>query len=214
MACRDLGLYERATSAIRRRFLLTVETETYGARAAPAVKPGWANDAATAMRDFDAALKRAGTPFFLISGTLLGCVRSGGILAFQEVMGGTSSAFAMNLPILASLQALLSATFERSGAYMDIGRESYQRMRDAGLEPDPRPLLEIAVCAGQAAVARRRWALLARSLLPKIVEYGLATEETVLELIERQLPRELHHFRGVLPLSWLMSGQWARKPSL
>lgn len=84
MACRDLGLYERAASAIRRRFLITVETEAYGAREAPAVKPGWARDAATAMRDLDTALKHARTPFFLISGTLLGCVRSGGILGHDK----------------------------------------------------------------------------------------------------------------------------------
>lgn len=84
MACRDLGLYERATSAIRRRFLITVEAETYGVRAASPSKPEWVQDAAAAMRDFDAALKQAKTPFFLISGTLLGCVRSGGILGHDK----------------------------------------------------------------------------------------------------------------------------------
>jgi ubiquinone/menaquinone biosynthesis C-methylase UbiE len=165
---------------------------------------------------FDAAVGRFVLLYMRDPTVALRCiaarVRSGGILAFQEVVGGTSSAFAMNLPILASLQALLSATFERSGASMGIGGESYERMRDAGLEPDSRPLLEIAVCAGQAAVARRRWALLARSLLPKIVEYGLANEDAVLDIIERRLPRELNDVRSVLPLSWLMSGQWARKP--
>jgi hypothetical protein len=49
-------------------------------------------------------------------------------------------------------------------------------------------------------------------MLPKIVEYGLATEQTVLDIIERQLRNELLDVRGLLPLNWLTIGQWARKP--
>ena len=55
--------------------------------------------------------------------------------------------------------------------------ELYSLMRDAGLEPEPRPLAEIAIRMDQGAVVYRRWALLARSMLPKIVKYGLATED-------------------------------------
>jgi SAM-dependent methyltransferase len=137
-------------------------------------------------------------------------VRPGGIVAFHE--GVISAAYAMNLPILASFQTLNSKILERSGARPGIGAELSWRMREAGLEPEPRPLAEIAVCVGQGAVAYRRWALLARSLLPKIVEYGLATEEEVLDTIERQLRDELMDARGVIPLSAFMIGQWARKP--
>jgi hypothetical protein len=56
---------------------------------------------------------------------------------------------------------------------------------DAGLEPDPKPLAEIAVHMGQGEVAYRRWALFARSVLPKIVEYGIATEEDILDTLDR-----------------------------
>jgi len=139
-------------------------------------------------------------------------VRPGGIVAFHESGAGFSLASAMNLPVLASLHNLIRTTFERSGARVGISLELYSLMRDAGLEPEPRPLAEIAICMDQGAVVYRRWALLARSMLPKIVEYGLATEEEVLDIIERRLRDELIDSRGALPLNWLMIGQWARKP--
>jgi len=139
-------------------------------------------------------------------------VRPGGIVAFHESWAGMSPAAAMSLPVLASLHNLLRATFERSGARVDVAKELYSRMRDAGLEPEPRPIAEVAVCFGQDAVAYRHWALFTRSMLPKIVEYGLASEEEVLRKLERQLHPELIDACGILPLGWLMIGQWARKP--
>jgi len=139
-------------------------------------------------------------------------VRPGGIVAFHETWAGMSPAAAMSLPVLASLHSLLRATFERSGARVDVAKELYSRMRDAGLEPEPRPIAEVAICFGQDAVAYRHWALFTRSMLPKIVEYGLASEEEVLRKLKRQLHPELIDACGVLPLGWLMIGQWARKP--
>jgi len=140
-------------------------------------------------------------------------VRPGGILAFHEWVAGISLASAMNLPVLASFQNLISETFLRSGARVDIGGELYWRMRDVGLDPEPRPLAEIAVCTDQGEVGYRRWALFARSMLPKIVEYGLGTEAEVVDTVERQLRNELIDAR-LTPVSWLMIGQWARKPQV
>jgi SAM-dependent methyltransferase len=142
---------------------------------------------------------------------IAGGVRPGGVVAFHEWVAGISPSSAMNLPVLAALQNLISTTWERSGAWLEIGAELHGRMRDAGLEPDSRPLAEIPMCVGQSATVYRRWALMARSMLPKIVEYGLATEQTVLDIIERQLRNELLDVRGLLPLNWLTIGQWARK---
>ena len=139
-------------------------------------------------------------------------VRPGGIVAFHESGAGISPVFAMNLPVFASLQNLIRTTFRLSGARVGIGAELYSMMRDTGLDPEPRPLAEIAICMDQGAVVYRRWALFARSMLPNIVKYGLATEEEVLDIVERRLRDELIDARGVLPLSWLMIGQWARKP--
>jgi len=140
-------------------------------------------------------------------------VRPGGILAFHEWAAGMLPASAPNLPVLASFQHLIGKTFERSGARLDMGAELADYMRDAGLESEPRPLAEINVCIGENAVAYRRWALFARSMLPKIVEYGLAEEREVLDTVEGALRTELMHARGPVPTSWLMIGQWARKPA-
>lgn len=137
-------------------------------------------------------------------------VRPGGVVAFQEWMGRVPSA--MGQPVLASLQRLLSSTFERSGAHLEIGAELYWRMLDAGLEPEPTPLAEIAVHGARGGLAYRRWLLIAQSMLPKIVDYGLATEEEVRHTVEHGLHDELLAGRGLTPLSWLMIGQWARKP--
>ena len=140
-------------------------------------------------------------------------VRPGGIVAFHEPDTRMTIAPAMNQPVLARLQDLLARTFECTGARPDVGTELYMRMLDAGLEPDPTPLVEIAVHMGNGEVAYRRWALFARSFLPKIVEYGLATERDILDILDR-LRDELVPARGFTPLSWLMIAQWARKPGI
>jgi SAM-dependent methyltransferase len=141
-------------------------------------------------------------------------VRPGGIVAFHEWVAAVSPASVMNLPVLASFENLIIRTFERSGARLDIGGELYWRMRDAGLEPEPRPLAEIAVCTNQDQVGYRRWAPFARSMLPKMVEYGLAAEEEVVRTVEGPLRHELMDVAGLTPLSSLMIGQWARKPQI
>jgi hypothetical protein len=115
--------------------------------------------------------------------------------------------------VLAALLALFTSTFQRSGARPDIGAELYPRMRDAGLQPDPRPLAEFVLHPARDTVAYRRWALFARSMLPKIVEYGLGTEEEIRYSVEHDLREELLAATGLVPLSWLMIGQWAHVPA-
>jgi SAM-dependent methyltransferase len=167
-------------------------------------------------RLFDAAVGRLVLMFTSDPTVALRCiaerVHPGGIVAFHEWVGQVPSA--MNQPVLASLQNLLSRTFARSGARLDIGAELYWRMFDAGLKPERRPLVEIAVDTERGTVAYRRWALIVRSLIPKIVEYGFATEKEVLHTIEQELRDELLATRSLTPLSWPMIGQWARKPML
>jgi ubiquinone/menaquinone biosynthesis C-methylase UbiE len=139
-------------------------------------------------------------------------VRPGGILAFCEPASATATA-AGHQPVLAALLALFTSVFERSGARPGIGAELYSRMCDAGLQPDPRPLAEFVLCPARDTVAYRRWALFARSMLPKIVEYGLATEDEIRHRVERDLRDELLAGTGLVPLSWLMISQWARVPA-
>jgi ubiquinone/menaquinone biosynthesis C-methylase UbiE len=138
-------------------------------------------------------------------------VAPGGILAFHEWDARVSPAAAMNQPVLAELQRLIALTFQRSGASLEIGAQLYECMRAAGLEPERRPLAEIAVHMTQDEVAYRRWAQFVPSLLPKMVEYGLATEDQLLDLLEHRLRDELIGAPGPMSLSCLMIGQWARK---
>jgi ubiquinone/menaquinone biosynthesis C-methylase UbiE len=138
-------------------------------------------------------------------------VRRGGIVAFCEQVASVTATSAG--PVLAALLALFTLTFQRSGARPDIGAELYSRMRDAGLQPNPRPLAEFVLCPARDTGAYRRWALFARSMLPKIVEYGLGTEEEIRHTVEHDLREELLATTGLVPLSWLMIGQWAHVPA-
>jgi SAM-dependent methyltransferase len=140
-------------------------------------------------------------------------VRPGGILAFCEQAASVTAASDDSQPALAALLALFTSVFERSGAQPNIGIELYSRMRDAGLEPDPRPLAEFVLHPARDTLAYRRWAQFARSMLPKIVEHRLGTEEQVRHRIEHDLREELRAATGIVPLSWLMIGQWARVPA-
>jgi len=140
-------------------------------------------------------------------------VRPGGILAFCEQVASVTATPPGHQPVLAALLALFTSAFERSGARPDIGAELYPRMRDAGLWPNPRPLAEFVLCPARDTGAYRRWALFARSMLPKIIEYGLGTEEEIRHAVEHDLREELRDATGLVPLSWLMIGQWARVPA-
>ena len=138
-------------------------------------------------------------------------VTPGGIVAFHEWDARISPAAEMNQPVLAELQRLIALTFQRSGASLDIGATLYECMRAAELAPERRPLAEIALHMGQDEVGYRRWAQFVPSLLPKMVEYGLATEDQMHDLIEHGLRDELVGTPGPMSLSWLMIGQWAHK---
>jgi ubiquinone/menaquinone biosynthesis C-methylase UbiE len=141
-------------------------------------------------------------------------LRPGGLVVFHEWVASVHGVSSAQQPVLAFLLELLSETFARSGASLGIGAELYWRMLDAGLEPEPRPLAEISVSTGRDTPGPRRWALFARSLLPKAIEYGLATDADVdIDTLEQRLRDEFLGARGVMPLTYLMVGQWARKPS-
>jgi ubiquinone/menaquinone biosynthesis C-methylase UbiE len=140
-------------------------------------------------------------------------LRPGGIAVFHEWVGSVHGVSSTQQPLLAFLLELLSATFVRSGASVSIGAELYWRMLDAGLEPEPQPMTEISFNTGRDTPRPRRWALFARSLLPKAIEYGLATgAEVNIDTLEPRLRDEFLAARGVMPLTYLMIGQWARKP--
>jgi ubiquinone/menaquinone biosynthesis C-methylase UbiE len=140
-------------------------------------------------------------------------VRPTGILAFCEQAASVTATSENSQPALTALLALFTSVFQRSGAWPDIGTELYSRMRDAGLQPCPRPLAEFVLHPAHDTLTYRRWAQFARSMLPKIVEYGLGTEEEIRHSVEHDLRDELLAATGLVPLSWLMISQWARVPA-
>ena len=74
-------------------------------------------------------------------------------------------------------------------------------MLDAGLEPAPAPIAEIGLSLGDKTLGARRWALFVRSMLPKIVEYGLATEPDVdVDTLEWRLREEFLRSGGLMPV--------------
>ena len=86
MACREQGRYREAESAIRHRFITSVEVVGFGAHKPPVKKtpPNWVEDARVTLQNLKTALDVAGAPMFLISGTLLGCVRENDILGHDK----------------------------------------------------------------------------------------------------------------------------------
>ena len=168
-------------------------------------------------REFDAAVGRFVLMFIddptAVLRRLRGALRPGGIVAFQEGVGDVHGVSSATQPLLCWLLDLLAETFVRSGAHLHMGLDLYPGMLAAGFEPHPTPIAEIGLHAGDQVPGARRWALFARSMLPKIIEYGLATEaEIEVETLERRLRDEYRNADGLIPLTWLMVGQWAHKP--
>jgi len=172
---------------------------------------------ATFDREFDVAVGRFVLMFTddptAILRRLRGVLRPGGIVAFQEWVGDVHGVSSATQPLLSWVLGLLAQTFVRSGAHLHMGLDLYTAMLEAGFEPHPAPIAEIGLHTGDQVPGARRWALFARSMLPKIVEYGLATEREVeVETLERRLGDEYRNGDGLIPLTWLMVGQWAHKP--
>jgi ubiquinone/menaquinone biosynthesis C-methylase UbiE len=142
-------------------------------------------------------------------------LRPDGIVAFQEPALRALPWQPQGPQLLTSVVTWMREVFARSGAHMNVGWELYWRMRDAGLRPHSVPLGEVPLGVGPDSVAYDRWATLTRSLQPKIIEYGLATEAEIdIETLEQRLREEALATRATIPLfSGVLVGQWARNVS-
>jgi SAM-dependent methyltransferase len=166
---------------------------------------------------FDAAVGRLVLMYHADPTTTLravaACVRPGGVVAFQEVVfEGGMPAELDKLPLFSLVLSWIRGVYERSGAHINLGLELWWRMRDAGLEPHATPLAEVPMDTRPDSLAYSRYASLIRSLLPRIVDYGLATEaEVAVDTLERRLRDEALPARAALPLFHLLVGQWARR---
>lgn len=86
MACREQGRYREAEAAIRQRFITSAEVLGFGSKKPPpkGARASWVEDARVTLQNLKAALDEAGAPMFLVSGTLLGCVRENDILGHDK----------------------------------------------------------------------------------------------------------------------------------
>jgi SAM-dependent methyltransferase len=139
-------------------------------------------------------------------------LRDGGIGAFFEgnvTLGVTSYPVS---PLHQLLGRCFSETFARGGVELAMGLKLHQTFLSAGL-PEPQ-LLSTALSGGQDEwVARfaEYGANTLRSLLPLILEYGIATEdELALDTFEQRYCDEVLGRRSVV--QWIpFVGAWSRK---
>jgi SAM-dependent methyltransferase len=145
--------------------------------------------------------------------TIAAMLRPNGVVAFQELASGVFAWRFQNLPLLTSVIGWVRGAFACSGVQVNLGWELYWRMQDAGLTPSATPFAEMPLDVGRDSSAFERWASITRSLAPKIVAYGLATEnELDLDTLEHRLRSEAVAARATVPLfSGLLVGQSARK---
>jgi SAM-dependent methyltransferase len=145
--------------------------------------------------------------------TIAGMLWPNGIVAFQELASGVFAWRFQNLPLLTSVIGWVRGAFASSGVHVNLGWELYWRMQDAGLTPDATPFAEMPLDIGPDSSAFDRWASITRSLAPKIVAYGVATEDEMdLETLGQRLRAEAVAARETVPLfSGLLVGQSARK---
>lgn len=81
---RDFGRAKEAITLSIERFYSVVRSRAFGSVNATLTKKNWSNEAEVALKDLNACLQGKGINFFLISGTLLGCVREQSILGHDK----------------------------------------------------------------------------------------------------------------------------------
>jgi len=83
LAARNLHEYDEALLAVQRRFIVGSRILKFAGRVSPK-RVDWSQAARRALLDLRQDLSSVGVEFFLISGTLLGCVREGDILGHDK----------------------------------------------------------------------------------------------------------------------------------
>lgn len=137
-------------------------------------------------------------------------VRPGGVVAFHEWTAAGATITDSLTPALARLQQLIVSTLVRAGAHSDVGLKLYDYMLEVGLEPDPHPIAEIGLTTDQEA-GIARWSGFIPSLMPSIIKYGFGDQESTSRLL-RELVTEIGASGSCVPVTWPMTGQWARVP--
>ena len=140
-------------------------------------------------------------------------LRSGGIVAFQEVEFSTYSSIARpETPMMNQLAEWGVEVFRRSGANVGMGLDLYSTFVDAGL---PEPSLQYSAPVGgpETWIGYQFIANAFRSILPLLEAFGLATAEEVdLDTLAQRLRAEVVASKRPLILPPHITA-WAQLPT-
>jgi SAM-dependent methyltransferase len=165
--------------------------------------------------DFDAVVGRwilmyLPDPAAVLRG-LLGRLREGGIIAFQENDFTYPPTTFPPAPLHQQVMRWTTPPSGKGGPEQQMGSKLLQTYLDAGL-PDPQLRLDAPVGGGEAWPGYAYVADTVRSLLPMLEQMGLVSAEDVdIETLADRLRAEALGQRGVQMLPIVM-GAWARKP--
>ncbi len=141
---------------------------------------------------------------------LLRSVRSGGIVALQE-MDGSGSKSKPHLDVYTQTGRRIGLAFKQSGVSLTLGLRFPRLFRDAGL-PEPQMLQMARVETGADSPAYNYMVEMSRTLLPAMERLGIATAEDVaLDTLAERMRAEVVEKNAVMVLPPLI-GAWARTP--
>jgi SAM-dependent methyltransferase len=166
--------------------------------------------------DFDAVVGRC-VLFFIkdrltVVRRLAGHVRPGGVIAFQEPGNATFRPSALPpSPLLDQVWGWIMELYRRAEMDLHAGLRLFSLFKDAGL-PDPQMHLDAAVGGGPDWPGYEYIAGLVRTILPRLVEHGVATAEQVaIDSLADRLRAETVASRGVIT-TWSFITAWAPVP--
>jgi SAM-dependent methyltransferase len=166
-------------------------------------------------KDFDAVIGRhvlvyVGDPVTAVR-SLLGYLRPGGLVAFQEYDTLAECLVYPPSPLYEQWLTWVRQVFSRGGADLMLGRRLFQVFLDAGL-PEPDLRFEATIGGGADYAFYGVCARVLEAIQPKLLEYGLATaEELDVTTLEHRLRAEITGQRGILMHNPIV-GAWAHKP--
>ncbi|HEX2681523.1 MAG TPA: methyltransferase domain-containing protein [Candidatus Dormibacteraeota bacterium] len=165
--------------------------------------------------DFDAVVGRC-VLFFITEPSslvrrLAEHVRPGGVIAFQEPGNATLQPSAMPpSALLDQVWSWIIDLYARAGMDLQAGLRLFSVFKEAGL-PDPQMHLDAAVGGGADWPGYEYIAGLVRTILPRLIEHGVATAEEVdVDSLADRLRTELVASRGVMT-TWSFITAWSRK---
>ena len=137
--------------------------------------------------------------------------KSGGVIGFQDIDFSFPGRAEPPSRVYSQAWAWIKETFRRSGAHIDLGMRLHGIFLDAGLPP-PSLRLEAPLAGGSASGFQFQVAGVLRSLLPRMVELGIASEEEVgIDTLAERMAAEVDENRSQIVGPTLVWG-WSRKP--